>query len=114
MSTIRSSFSRLASKRQAARSQVTSLLDRLSLAHAGGSSLSSDGSPTTTGEGGREREEELRRALEAALGSLSALGGIYERREMRWVEEMRRLDEDREKVQSSIQRSSVSCESCMS
>lgn len=99
MSTIRSSFSHIASKRDAARSQVTSLLDRLSLAHAGGSSLSSDGSPTTNGEGGREREEELRRALEAALGSLSALGGIYERREMRWVEEMRRLDEDREKVE---------------
>lgn len=56
-------------------------------------SIDADGSPT---EG---REEELRRALEAALGSLSALGGIYEQREMRWVEEMRRLDEDREKVQ---------------
>ena len=41
----------------------------------------------------------MKRALEAALGSLSALGGIYEQREARWHDEMRRIAEDREKVE---------------
>ncbi|KAN0128914.1 hypothetical protein V8E53_013287 [Lactarius tabidus] len=45
------------------------------------------------------REEDLRRALDTAIGSLHALGSLYERREMRWVEEKHRLNEDKEKVQ---------------
>jgi hypothetical protein len=44
-------------------------------------------------------EEELRRALGAALGSLTALGGIYDQREARWREEMRRISEDRERIE---------------
>ena len=44
-------------------------------------------------------EEELRRALEAALGSLGALGNIYDQREARWKDEMKRLTEDRERVE---------------
>ena len=42
---------------------------------------------------------ELRRALEAALGSLGAIGNIYDAREARWRDEMRRLSEDRERVE---------------
>ena len=94
MSNLRGAFSQLASRRTAARvrsqSEVTSLVERLSLA-----SSSRDGSPASN----ESKEEDLRRALDAALGSLSALGGIYEQREVRWVEEMRRLDEDRLRVQ---------------
>ncbi|TFY75278.1 hypothetical protein EWM64_g8736, partial [Hericium alpestre] len=88
---MRASFSKLANKRRQSRSQMTSLIERISLA----SSSSGDGSPSSNGS----KEEDLRRALETALGSLSALGNIYEQREVRWVEEMRRLDNDREKVQ---------------
>jgi len=45
------------------------------------------------------REDDLRRALEAALGSLDALGNIYEEREHRWREEMKRLGDDRSRVE---------------
>lgn len=69
-----------------------SLLDRLSIFS---SNSSGDGSPTSTGS----REEELRRALASALGSLSALGKIYEEREARWRDEMGRLVEEREGVE---------------
>lgn len=50
-------------------------------------------------EGSGSREEELKRALDAALGSLNALGAIYEQRESRWRDEMHRLSEDRERVE---------------
>jgi hypothetical protein len=59
------------------------------------SSGSGDGSDGSS----ESREEDLKRALEAALGSLGALGGIYEQREARWIEEMRRISEDRERVE---------------
>jgi hypothetical protein len=42
---------------------------------------------------------ELKRALSAALGSLGALESIYEEREARWLEEMRRISEDRERIE---------------
>jgi Holliday junction resolvasome RuvABC DNA-binding subunit len=45
------------------------------------------------------REKDLRRALDTAIGSLHALGTLYERREMRWAEEKLKLDEDKERVQ---------------
>jgi hypothetical protein len=47
------------------------------------------------------RKEDLRRALDTAVGSLHALGSLYERREMQWIEEKHwhRLDEDKDKVQ---------------
>jgi hypothetical protein len=60
---------------------------------------SADGSETS----GESREEELKRMLGAALGSLTALGGIYEQREVRWREEMRRVSEDRERVELLLQ-----------
>ncbi|KAG6823275.1 hypothetical protein H0H92_010760 [Tricholoma furcatifolium] len=56
---------------------------------------SRDTSPEPLSPSGEEhsksREEDLKRALvEAALGSLASLGGIYEQREVRWHQEMRR------------------------
>jgi hypothetical protein len=33
------------------------------------------------------------------LGSLGALGGLYDQREARWREEMRRISDDRETVE---------------
>jgi hypothetical protein len=59
------------------------------------SGTSADGSEVSS----ETREEDLKRALEAALGSLGALGSIYEQREVRWREEMRRVSEDRERVE---------------
>jgi hypothetical protein len=58
----------------------------------GPSNLSGDGSDVS-------REEDLKRALGTALGSLGALKGIYEQREARWTEEMRRISDDRERVE---------------
>jgi hypothetical protein len=91
---MRAAFSHVASRRRAARSRKSSLADRLFLPT--GSSV--DGSDNS-----ESREEDLKRALEAALGSLGALGGIYEQREARWREEMRRVSEDRERVELLLQ-----------
>src|SRR6266567_6537778 len=44
-------------------------------------------------------EENLRRVLEAALGSLGAMGEFYEQREDRVHEELQRSREDRERVE---------------
>lgn len=89
---IRNSFSKIASQRRASRTKRQSFADRLSSA---GSGSSADGSPNSN----VSREDDLRRALEGALGSLSALGNIYDQREARWRDEMRRLCDDRERVE---------------
>lgn len=91
MSELRSSFRRIAAQRRATRSHKSSLIDRFLIPSAT-SGEGSDGSSES-------REEDLRRALDAALGSLGALGGIYEQREARWADEMRRIMEDRERVE---------------
>ncbi|KAG6811964.1 hypothetical protein H0H92_005068 [Tricholoma furcatifolium] len=92
MKEMRTAFSRIASERRKSRSQRASLVDRfLNPTNASGGD-GSDGSSES-------REEDLKRALEAALGSLASLGGIYEQREARWHEEMRRITEDRERVE---------------
>ncbi|KAI0309819.1 hypothetical protein OF83DRAFT_1071445 [Amylostereum chailletii] len=91
MAAMRGGFQKLAARRESMRMQVSSLVEQLSQA----SGTSRDGSPASNAS----KEEDLRRALGTALGSLSALGDIYERREMRWAEEMARLDEDKERVQ---------------
>ncbi|CCM05730.1 uncharacterized protein FIBRA_07962 [Fibroporia radiculosa] len=70
LATIRGSFNYLAAQRRNARSLRPSLVERLQLSAA--STSSADGSP---GAGGL-REEELRRALEVALGSLVFVGVI--------------------------------------
>lgn len=88
MQNMRAAFGHIAAQRHVARSQSATLADRLSL-HAAGAG---DGTPA-------EREEELRRMLGSALSSLGALGDIYEARELRWREEMRRLSDDRESVE---------------
>jgi hypothetical protein len=90
MKNIRSVFSEMTSRQHA--SSPPSLLEQLSQA----CSSSRDRLPSSNSDA---REEELRRALDTAIGSLHALGNLYERREMRWIEEKRRLDEDKEKVQ---------------
>lgn len=90
MMNIRAGFAEVAARRRASRS--ASLLEQLSRA----SSSPRDGSPSSSNE---SREEDLRRALDTALGSLRTLGSLYEQREMRWVEEKHRLDDDKEKVQ---------------
>lgn len=59
--------------------------------------------PNSPGDGSigssESREEDLKRALGAALGSLGALGRIYDEREARWKEETRRISEDRERIE---------------
>lgn len=84
---IRSSFGHIAGQRRTTRSPNISLVEQLSTQ----SGSSADGSQSGSEEG-------LRRALEAALGSLGALSTLYDQREARWREEMRRLNEDRERV----------------
>jgi hypothetical protein len=96
MTGMRSAFRHVASKRRSARSHKSSLADRF-LIPPGGSENGSENSSET--------REDLKRALEAALGSLGALGGIYEAREARWREEMRRVSEDRERVELLLQQS---------
>ena len=90
MMSIRSGFAEVAARRRTSRS--ASLLEQLSRA----SSSSRDGSPSSSSDA---REEVLRRSLDTAFGSLRALGSLYEQREMRWIEEKHRLDDDKEKVQ---------------
>jgi hypothetical protein len=91
MAALRSNFRHIASQRRAARTRRSSLAERL-LHHSGSSADGSDAS-------NESREEGLKRALEAALGSLSAMSKIYDEREARWREEMRRLTDDREHVE---------------
>ncbi|EED77252.1 predicted protein [Postia placenta Mad-698-R] len=90
LSAIKSSFNSLATQRRTTRAHRVSLVQRLQLSSAS----SAAGSP-----GGEAREEDLRRALEAALGSLGEMGKIYEQREVRWRDEMRQLTEDRDRVE---------------
>jgi hypothetical protein len=92
MKEVRTGFSRIASQRRGARSYKSSIVERFMIPSIGSGGNGSDGSSES-------REEDLKRALEAALGSLGALGGIYEQREARWVDEMRRISEDRERVE---------------
>lgn len=53
-------------------------------------------------DGSEGNEMELRKALNTALASLDALRSIYDDRETRWIEEMRRLQTDRERVEMSL------------
>ncbi|KAK0492807.1 hypothetical protein EDD18DRAFT_1182787 [Armillaria luteobubalina] len=89
MQAMRSGFRQLAIQRRKSRSHRSSLADRFLTP----SSMSGSGSESES------REEDLKRALGAALQSLNTLGGIYEQREARWVEEMHRISEDRERVE---------------
>ncbi|KAJ2912251.1 hypothetical protein MD484_g8162, partial [Candolleomyces efflorescens] len=88
---IRSSFKRLAKQRKNIRPvKPQSLAEKL----LESSSVTGDGS-----DGSNEsRAEDLRKALEMALGSLNVLNGMYERRESRWQEEMKKMQHDKEQV----------------
>ncbi|KAJ6579562.1 hypothetical protein DFH09DRAFT_913234 [Mycena vulgaris] len=88
MTNVRIGFRHVALQRRATRSHQTSLADRFLVS----SGQSGDGSEES-------REGDLKRALGTALGSLGALKGIYEQREARWAEEMRRITDDRERVE---------------
>jgi hypothetical protein len=90
MATLRASFRHVATQRRI-HSRRPSLADRLRL-HSGSSGDGSDSSSES-------REVDLKRALEAALGSLGALSKIYDEREARWRDEMRRVSDDREHVE---------------
>ena len=92
MKDLRAGFSRIVSQRRSTRSHKSSIVERFLLPSSMSGGEGSDASSES-------REEDLKRALEAALGSLGALGGIYEQREARWIEEMRRVSEDRERVE---------------
>ncbi|KAF7306868.1 hypothetical protein MIND_00479000 [Mycena indigotica] len=89
MRDLRVGFRNIAAQRRATRSHQSSLADRFMTS----SNASGEGSDASM------REEDLKRALGTALGSLSTLKGIYEQREARWVEEMRRIRDDRERVE---------------
>lgn len=91
MKEMRNAFSRIAAQRRNSRSHKSSLVDRFLFSSAS----SGNGSEVST----ESRELELKRVLEAALGSLASLGGIYEQREARWRDEMRRVAEERERVE---------------
>ncbi|KAF9267118.1 hypothetical protein L218DRAFT_895335 [Marasmius fiardii PR-910] len=91
MTTLRSGFRQIATERRSMRSRSkTSLADRFLMS----SGASGDGSDSS-----ESREADLKRALDAALSSLGVLGNMYEQREARWLEEMRRISEDRERVE---------------
>ncbi|KIK01082.1 hypothetical protein K443DRAFT_99269 [Laccaria amethystina LaAM-08-1] len=91
MSDLRTGFKRIATQRRSTRSTKSSVIDRLINCN----STSGDGSDGSS----ESREEDLRHLLETALGSLGVLGGIFEQRESRWVEEMQRINEDRDRVE---------------
>lgn len=99
VSSVRRSFRQLATQRRLSRvNHAMSLVDRLGLRSRSGS-VSVDSMGQSDVGSSESREDDLRRALEAALGSLDALGNIYEERENRWREEMKRLNDDRNQVE---------------
>ncbi|THU91588.1 hypothetical protein K435DRAFT_780633 [Dendrothele bispora CBS 962.96] len=99
LNTIRAGFKQIAVQRRRARTVRTSLADRfLSVSGHGSSGGSGDGSDGSSDLSSTRREEDLKRALDAALGSLGFLGNLYEEREARWVDEMRKVREERERV----------------
>jgi hypothetical protein len=59
------------------------------------SGSSTDGSQTAT----EMREEELKRMLDAAMSSITAMGTIYEQREARWRDELRKMSEDQAHIE---------------
>ena len=91
---IRRSFKHMAAQRKVSRvNHGMSLIDRLGLRSRAGSASADSVGHSDVGE------DDLRRALDAALGSLDALGNIYEERENRWRDEMKRLTDDRGRVE---------------
>ncbi|KAJ7579289.1 hypothetical protein C8J56DRAFT_965348 [Mycena floridula] len=92
ISSLRMGFRQIAIQRRNIRSMKSSLADRLLMPQNGSPGEGSIGSTET-------REEDLKRALNTALGSLGAMGRIYEEREARWREETRRINDDRQRIE---------------
>ncbi|KAI5996575.1 hypothetical protein F5J12DRAFT_725660 [Pisolithus orientalis] len=90
MATVRTAFKGIASRRRAARTRNTSLIQQL----ANASTTSGDG-PDGNSDA---REGELKRALGTALVSLDELRTIYEQRVARWEHEMERIVDERDHV----------------
>ncbi|KXN91144.1 hypothetical protein AN958_02828 [Leucoagaricus sp. SymC.cos] len=91
MTALKNNFKRIAAHRRKTRSHVkASVVDRF----LASSAASGDGSDTS-----ESREQDLKRALETTLGSLRAFEHIFTERESRTAEEMRRIKEDRERVE---------------
>ena len=87
---VRSGFKRLSAQRKNLRPAKHQSIEKL----LENQSISGDGS-----DGSNEsRAEDLRKALGVALDSLNMLNGMYEMRETRWQEEMRRMQADKEKM----------------
>lgn len=100
VSSIRRSFRHVATQRKVSRvNHGISLVDRLGLRSRSGSISVDSMGYSDIGSSSESREDELKRALDAALGSLDVLGNIYEERETRWREEMKRLNDDRSRVE---------------
>ncbi|KAH9027220.1 hypothetical protein EDB85DRAFT_2148637 [Lactarius pseudohatsudake] len=95
MMNIHSTFAEMAARRHTSR--LSSLVEQLSCT----SSSSHNGSPLSSSNA---HEKNLHCMLDTAIGSLNTLGSLYERREMHWIEEKHRLDEDQEKVQQLMRR----------
>jgi hypothetical protein len=91
---MRTSFRHVASRRRATRSRKSSLAERW----LNGSGSSVDGSDVSA----ESREEGLKRALDAALGSISHMSKILDEREARWKQEMLRLTDDRESIETVL------------
>ena len=89
---VRAGFRQVAAQRRTMRSHKTSLVDRFLTASNGGSGDGSDASSESS-------REDMKRVLDAALGSLNVMKGMYEQREARWADEIRRMGEDRERVE---------------
>ncbi|KAE9403000.1 hypothetical protein BT96DRAFT_917798 [Gymnopus androsaceus JB14] len=89
---VRAGFRQVATQRRSLRSPKTSLVDRFLNASSGSGGDGSDGSSESS-------KEDMKRVLDAALGSLTVMRNMYEQREARWIDEMRRVSEDRERVE---------------
>lgn len=112
MKNIKSGFKKVASERRIARSMGHMRSSSFSLADrflfptspSGSTTLAGSESPSSASNGLNNmgmgvREKDLERALSAAVSSLNVLGQIHDAREARWKEEMRRIGEDRERVE---------------
>ena len=98
VSSVRRSFRHVSVQRKMSRvSHAMSIVDRLGLRSRAGS-VSVDSMGQSDVGSSESREEELKRALDAALVSLSTIGGLYDERESRWRDEMRKLNEERGRV----------------
>ncbi|PPQ66604.1 hypothetical protein CVT24_006915 [Panaeolus cyanescens] len=92
MKELKRSFGAVAAQRRATRREKSPVMDRLMASSGSSTGDGSDGSSTLT-------EGNLRRALELALDSLQTMGQVYDDREARVLEELKRSRDDRERLE---------------